>query len=86
MTKTIDEKTTVPLFAVLGSLVVIAGGIFWLTSISLTSSANTQTLDKVELKQDKYAENMAEIKQDILIIKNDLSYVKRTVERETRRK
>lgn len=50
----ITENTTIPLFAALGSIPLIVGGIFWLTAISFKADQAVATT----LKQDKHIEEL----------------------------
>lgn len=58
----ITEKTSIPLFAVFGSIPIVVGGIFWLTAISFKGD---QALAANE-KQDQY---IKEIIGDVKVIK-----------------
>lgn len=67
----ITESTTIPLFAALGSVPLIVGGIFWLTAISFKADQAVAE----NMKQDKVLEQLT------LTLKNVENVVIRTEER-----
>ncbi len=65
MTDKISEKTSISMSmvgAVIGSLV---GGCMWLTTIWYQSNANADQLKIISAKQDKYAEELYQIKSEL---------------------
>lgn len=69
---TIDEKTKIPLFAALSGLVVIIGGIIWLTTIANTSNANAATIETLETRMHGLTIDTAEMKGMIKEIRDIL--------------
>lgn len=63
--KTITENTKVSL----ALLIVILGGVSWLTKIYYMAEGTAQAMMKVQEKQDKYSEDIAKIKEDIAAIR-----------------
>lgn len=58
----INEKTTVPLFNAIVAIVVLAGGIFWLSAVAAAAFSSEKRLDKIE---------------DVIFkMKDDISYLK----------
>ena len=51
------------------ALTVIGGGSAWLTKISLATAANAAALTRIEAKQDRYTEHLAQIRQDLAVIR-----------------
>jgi len=62
---TINDKTTIPIFVVLGSLPFLIGAIFWLSSVDAKATS-----------ADKKTDMLFEIKEDLAEIKTDIKYLK----------
>lgn len=67
--KSLTENTFIPIGL---ALTVIGGGSAWLTKISVSTSANAETLTRIESKQDQYTEHLSQIRQDLAVIRNRL--------------
>lgn len=66
--KPINENTAISI----GLMITLAGAVFWVSTIySLASSTETRT-SKIEQKQDRYIEDMHQIKEDVAVIKQML--------------
>lgn len=63
--KFIDENTKVTFTLVLA----IIGGILWLARINYMAEAAAESITKVESRQEKYVEDIADIKKDIAVIR-----------------
>jgi hypothetical protein len=61
----ITERTLIPL----SIFAVLAGGIFWLSSLFATVSQHTQQLQALETKQEKVGEILQMIREDLADIK-----------------
>ena len=61
----IDDKSSIPLFAVLASLPFIIGAIFWLTSV-----------DAKATKAAESSEVILEIRERIIKVEKDVEYLK----------
>lgn len=68
MLKMITEKTAISV----SLMVVIVGGVIWLSNIFFLADNTAKALEKVVVKQDRYSEDIATIKQDIGVIKQIL--------------
>lgn len=66
--KIINENTAIPI----GLVIVITGGIVWITRLSFVSENNAQALEVVAKKQEVYIEQLSEMKSDIRVIKQIL--------------
>lgn len=66
--KFLSEETKVTVSLVLA----LIGGVAWLTKINYTAEAAAKSLSRVLDKQEQYAENMADIRKDIAVIKHIL--------------
>lgn len=64
----ITEKTAISV----SLMVVIVGGVIWLSNIFFLADNTAKALEKVTIKQDKYSEDISEIKRDISVIKQIL--------------
>lgn len=62
MENEINEKTTVPLFSVIFVLSILAGGIFWLSTVSGAALSSEKRIDKID--------------EVIVKIKDDVSYLR----------
>jgi hypothetical protein len=62
---TIDDKTKIPLFVVLGALPFILGGVFWLTSVDAKATKGAEAKELLE-----------DLRLDIREIKTDVKYIK----------
>ena len=74
----ITEKTTVPLFAVFGSIPIVVGGIFWLTAISFKGDLAVAE----NIKQDKILQDQSQtLKEQLQMLQNVEKVVIRIEER-----
>lgn len=62
----ITEKTLIPIGVAIAS---IGGGAVWLTMLWIQTSTNAQSIEKVELNQDRFFSSMSSVQKDIEIIK-----------------
>lgn len=69
----LDNKTKIPFFSALAFIPTLAGGILWLSNIHAKASSAEQKLNQLE---------QAVI--DITVIKKDIEYIKKHIERETK--
>jgi len=58
----INKNTTIPLFETLTAILVLIGGIFWLSSVATAAFSSEKRLDKIE--------------EAIVQMKNDLTYLR----------
>ena len=72
MVAKITENTLIPISLV----ITLVGFVFWLTNIYAQTASNSETIKKIETKQDKYIEDISQIRSDIEIIRNNLTYLK----------
>jgi hypothetical protein len=56
----------------IGLVIIAMGGVLWLSKLYFLTETNAQTLNTVTQKQDRYSEDIAEIKADIKVIKSTL--------------
>lgn len=61
----IDDKTTIPIFVVIGSLPFLIGAVFWLSSVDAKATS-----------ADRKTEMLFDIKADLAEIKTDIKYLK----------
>jgi hypothetical protein len=64
----ITENTPIAL----GMVVVLIGGIFWLSRVAFVTESNALSIQTISDKQERYLEDIQEIKSDVKIIKNKL--------------
>jgi hypothetical protein len=62
---TINEKTNIPLFVVIGSLPFVVGFVFWLSSVDAKATKGAEAKELLE-----------DLKLDIREIKTDVKYIK----------
>lgn len=73
MNEIISEKTMIPI-----SLVIITlGGGVWLTNLHYQTSANAIELQKITLRQERYSEDLSDIKGKLQEIAGELKRIKR---------
>jgi len=70
--KIIDEKTGVPMFAVVAAIPTTFGFILWLSSISFTANGAEKRIAELELKQQNQNELLISIKEDLTLVKYKL--------------
>lgn len=63
--KPLDQKTPVAL----GLVIVLAGGIFWLSSLHALANSTSQRVDKTSQRLDKYADDVSKIREDVAYIR-----------------
>jgi hypothetical protein len=64
----ITENTLIPISV----FAVVAGGIFWLSSLYIQTKANADSLDKIERKQDLYTETLNSIDRRLSVIEYEV--------------
>ena len=79
----ITEDTLIPLGKAIGILMVLVGGIGWLTNIAYSVAAHGKAIDDIRIAQIKYNEAVIEISRDLAVIKFQLEGLK---EEKTRRR
>jgi hypothetical protein len=62
---TIDDKTKIPLFVVIGALPFLVGFVFWLTSVDAKATKGAEAKELLE-----------DLRLDIREIKTDVKYIK----------
>ncbi|HNC40290.1 MAG TPA: hypothetical protein PK522_00745 [Nitrosomonas sp.] len=70
--KMIDEKTGVPMFAVITAVPTLFGFIIWLSSISFTANSAKSEVAELKSKQNAQNELLLNIKEDLTLIKYKL--------------
>lgn len=73
--KSLSENTLIPIGL---AVVVIGGGSAWLTKISIATAANSDALSRIETKQESYTEHLAEIRQDLAVIRQRIETMEDT--------
>lgn len=68
-TSFIHENTKVS-FAVLAILIGVTA---WLVNTEFTAASTAAKVEKIEVKQDKYSDDISDIKRDIAIIKEKVN-------------
>jgi hypothetical protein len=68
----IDITTQIPLFAIIGSIPVIAGFVFWLSSVAFSARAAEKKIAEIEIKQDHVNNMLLSIKEDLTLVKYKL--------------
>ena len=68
----INEKTKIPLFAVLGSVPIVVGGIFWLTAISFKADQALAENMKQEDLLEEQAETLKNVERIVIRIEERL--------------
>lgn len=66
----LNENT--PITLSLAVLVSVMGGVLWLSKVYFMAEASAISLERVSHKQEKYNEDIAELKKDVAIIKKIL--------------
>lgn len=69
----ISEKTTIPLFAVIGSIPIVVGGIFWLTAISFKTDNAIAENVKQEAVLDEHTKSLKNIERLVIRIDERLN-------------
>ena len=64
----ITEKTALSV----GLVVIIMGGVIWLSNIFFLADNTAKALESVKVKQERYSDDISEIKADIKVIKQIL--------------
>jgi hypothetical protein len=72
MPKIWAEESKVSLGLILIVVPVVLGCAAWMTRLQFLTETNAQTLDLVKQKQDKYSDDISDIKSDIKVIKKIL--------------
>lgn len=70
--KSLTENTFIPIGL---ALTVIGGGSAWLTRMSVATAANAEALTRIETKQEKYTEHLAEIREELAAIRERLDSI-----------
>lgn len=65
----LDDKTTIPLWAVFSSIPFIVGFIFWISFLAFQSDATAAKVDRLE----QMFTIMYEIQKDVAVIKQQLT-------------
>lgn len=65
----LTENTMVPLSL---AVIVIGGGAVWLTVLASTVQSSADTLKEIKGKQEKYNEDISQIRTDIAVIKSKM--------------
>lgn len=68
----ISENTSVTV----GVVLVIIGGIFWLSRIAFVSESNAQSIQEIQIKQDE----IQIMRSDVVEIKNDIKWMKQRMD------
>lgn len=68
----LDNRTHIPLFAIIGSIPVIAGFIFWLSSVAFSASSAEKKIKELETKQESVNNLLISIKEDLTLVKYKL--------------
>jgi hypothetical protein len=69
---TIDEKAKIPLFAVFTAVPTFFGFVFWLTAQQVNAEHMQTKIEQLEQRQDRQFELLTQIRDDVLIIKEQL--------------
>ena len=64
--KEITERTTISIAVVIS----LIGGVMGISKIYFMADAAATSIERVSQKQEKYSDDIAEIKKDIAVIKN----------------
>lgn len=67
----ISEKTLIPLSLVL----ILSGGIFWLSSMDARTSSNAAAIERAEKKEDSLSDKMQEVSNRLSRIEGKLDRV-----------
>lgn len=70
MIKQLTEHTLIPIGL---AIFTFGGAAAWLTTLHVTALANSRTLNVIINKQEKFSEDLSAIRQDIAVIKTQLS-------------
>lgn len=70
----ISEQTLIPIGV---AVVVIGAAALWISSINLQTKSNTETINKLEVKQEKYSDDMRAIRESLAEINGALREIKR---------
>lgn len=62
----LTEKTLIPLGVAISA---IGGGAVWLTMLWVQTNTNAQTIEKVEINQDRFFSSMSQVQKDVEVIK-----------------
>lgn len=68
----LDERTTIPLFAVLTSLPLLVGGILWLTNIDAKASQALTGFEKQEVQTGEQSKLLHEVRDSVIRIEERL--------------
>jgi hypothetical protein len=69
---TINEKTNIPLFAVLSAGPIIVGFIVWISMLYSNVSANTQDIQSLKTEKKEMVEELKKINESLTVIKTTL--------------
>lgn len=73
----LSEKTLMPI----GFVVVLLGGVIWLTNIHFEAHANSVAIDEIQKKQDVYAKGQEEVLERLARIEGKLEGLRRWTSR-----
>lgn len=68
----LDNKTTIPIFALAASVPTFFGFVLWLSSIAFTANSAEKKVAELEKQQRTYNELLVSIKEDLTLVKYKL--------------
>jgi hypothetical protein len=68
----LNDKTSISLFAIFGALPVTAGFIFWLSSVAFSANNAENKIKELEQKQEQINGLLISIKEDLTLVKYKL--------------
>ena len=77
----ISEQTKLPLKLVISLAVACFGAASWVTTIYFEQRAQAKQLEAVTRKEEVHGENLGDIKTNVEVIKNDVSYIKKALDK-----
>lgn len=69
----ITENTLIPISLV----IILIGGVVWLTSTHLKAESNLEAVQRIEAKQDRYIQGLNKIYSELAEIKGELKRIRR---------
>jgi hypothetical protein len=63
---TLDENTKIPLFTAIGAVLVLIGGIFWLSSLFAEVTSHTKQIERLQDDQREEMKVLLEIRERVI--------------------
>lgn len=68
----ITEKTLVPI----GLVIILFGGVAWLTTLYVKAENTAEAVEKIQIKQDGYEKNISGVKESLARIEERVNEIK----------